>query len=207
MKRAHGRKQGQHAIVLAYGSNLCPDQMLTRCPSAVALEATHLIDHALQFRTVADVAIRRGSTVPVVAWRVTTTDLLVLDRFEGVRSESPESRYGAYRREYVEWGDLPCFLYVKNGGWLASPTTYYAGVVRRGYRHFGLDERVLDAAIEQAELADARARIERAEALRSHRAQLPPARQPRHERPAPSRPLDFETWTPDGWRKPEEVTL
>ena len=75
----------------AYGSNLDPVQMRSRCPSSVFVAIARLTDHALAFTRfaprrgcgVADVVARRGSTVWGVVYDLSDADGRRLDAFEG----------------------------------------------------------------------------------------------------------------------------
>jgi gamma-glutamylcyclotransferase (GGCT)/AIG2-like uncharacterized protein YtfP len=57
--------------------------MSYRCPSAIALGAARLLDHAFRFSGPADVVIEPGCYVDGVLWDITPDCLQALDRLEG----------------------------------------------------------------------------------------------------------------------------
>jgi len=85
----------------AYGSNMDPDQMVARCPSALLLGPALLRDWDIAFRYpstsfpgggAADIVPSPGLEVWGILWRVSQEDLLSLDQYE----DAPE---GYYRQE------------------------------------------------------------------------------------------------------------
>ena len=85
------RTDAQALYYFAFGSNMDPQQMATRCPGAPSLGPAYLKDHALSFRGpsqkrgggVLSVDPEIGATVSGVLYRVQSDHLEALDRFEG----------------------------------------------------------------------------------------------------------------------------
>ena len=74
--------------VLAYGSNLCLERMKRRCPSSRVVGTADIPGYRLLFKkslTGAYATIEQDAnwTVPVVVYRISASDELRLDRFEG----------------------------------------------------------------------------------------------------------------------------
>ena len=78
-------------LYFAYGSNLHRADMLARCPAALPLGRARLPDHALVFRSWADVAPAPGRAVVGGLWRITPACAAALDAYEDVAG-------GLYRR-------------------------------------------------------------------------------------------------------------
>ena len=132
-------------LYLAYGSNLNLGQMARRCPGARPVESLIIEGYRLAFRGVADVAEDAAASVPCGVWELTRPDVAALDRYEGVSG-------GLYRREWlnVEGLDSPCLIYQMNRAGLSPPAAHYLGIIREGYRDFGLPEEYLDRAVREA---------------------------------------------------------
>ncbi len=77
-------------IYFAFGSNMCPAQMVRRCPSAVRIGAGVLPDHTLRFPRrgavwsggIADAAPEKGQEVHGVIYELSPEDMELLDGFE-----------------------------------------------------------------------------------------------------------------------------
>lgn len=84
-------------LYFAYGSNLNPTQMGSRCPGATAFGIGVMADWDFRIghRGVATITPRLGGHVWGGLWKVTPDHLEALDEFEGVGS-------GLYEREIVE---------------------------------------------------------------------------------------------------------
>jgi len=80
----------------AFGSNMNPEQMLKRCPNAIEIGAAVLRDHKIGFTRnsktwscgTADILVSPGDEVWGVLYSVTESDLVVLDRYEGVNNNA-----------------------------------------------------------------------------------------------------------------------
>lgn len=121
-----------HHTYFAYGSNLCAEQMVRRCPGARDPRPAVLADHAwlINERGVATIEPLTGATVHGVLWRITDADLAVLDRAEGV-----PDRYSRQELE-VRTADGP------TAAWVYIDHRVGAGAPRPGYL-----ERVIGGAI------------------------------------------------------------
>ena len=136
-KHIEGRKQDDHTLYLAYGSNLNIAQMATRCPAAQPLGRFTLPGWQLMFRPVADIVRgRKNQKVECGLWLVTPECVEALDYYEGHR---PDGR-GAYRREYLATipGMDDALTYVMNRSNERPPTPRYASTILEGYRDFGI---------------------------------------------------------------------
>ena len=80
-------------LYFAYGRNMHPEIMATRCPAAAFVGAAVLRDHRLLInnRGVSTVVPEEGSEVHGVLWRLTPVCEATLDEIEGVAR-------GSYRR-------------------------------------------------------------------------------------------------------------
>jgi hypothetical protein len=119
--------RGEHYF--AYGSNMCRDQMMTRCPTAISEEPAVLMDHRLVFNRrgsyrpggVAGVEQCPGERVYGLIWRVSEDEFENLDK-----AEDPE----AYRRERITVHTLTgktvdCHVYRSMSGEAFEPDIAY----------------------------------------------------------------------------------
>lgn len=113
---------------LAYGSNLCAQQMAQRCPQAEAGEVITLSGwrFAINRRGVATLLQEDGAEAVGLVWHLTEACERHLDRYEGVRSN-------AYRKEVIDAGGEPALVYL-------------ASEERPGQPRPGYLEGILDAA-------------------------------------------------------------
>lgn len=134
----------------AYGSNLCIEQMKRRCPAAIKLEKLVVDDGELIFRGVADVRVKKGSSVQGGLWRITKECEAELDFFEGVNSETRTylKRYMLVERRGRKEDVL--FYQMRTHRGIMPPTERYYATIRRGYKDFGLDVSALHAAVDAA---------------------------------------------------------
>ncbi|MGG5807713.1 gamma-glutamylcyclotransferase [Falsiroseomonas sp. CW058] len=105
---------------LAYGSNLCAEQMARRCPAAVPLGAAELPGwrFAINCRGVATLVEEPAARASGLLWDLSPACEDALDEAEGVK-------HGTYRRAEVEVGGAPALVY------LAAETR--PGMPRPGY--------------------------------------------------------------------------
>jgi gamma-glutamylcyclotransferase len=126
----------------AYGSNLWHDQMRRRCPDAEVAGHVVLEGWRLVLRKFATIERAPRAACPVGLWRVTAKDLASLDRYEGpftyarTRITLPG---GAVAVTYKEIRLRP-----------GPPAAEYVQRLRSGYRDFGFDMAVLEAAIAES---------------------------------------------------------
>lgn len=139
-------------LYIAYGSNLNLPQMAFRCPTAKVVSASEIKDYELLFRggrksSVATVEPLKGSSVPVLLWKLKERDLQSLDRYEGFPS--------FYRKEILEvelrGKTVPAMVYIMNEGHpFGSPSDYYLNTILEGYQSAGFDTEFLEQAVEKS---------------------------------------------------------
>lgn len=82
-KPQKGRKMKRLCPYFAYGSNLLPNRMFRRCPTAIACCPAVLNNYRLTERLYADVDYCPGSQVYGYLYFLRPADLAALDRYEG----------------------------------------------------------------------------------------------------------------------------
>jgi hypothetical protein len=131
----------------AYGSNLDPSRMRQRCPSARKVGPLTFNNAALVFRAVADVEMRKGSTVQGGLWEISAADERTLDRFEGV-AQGLYSRWHVQQK--VDGVERDILFYKMNEEGVMPPSMSYIDTIMRGYQAFGLDLKPLDEALSES---------------------------------------------------------
>lgn len=135
---------------IAYGSNLNVSQMAFRCPDAKLIGKTVMKDWRLLFKgskTGSYLTIEReaGSTVPVGVWEVSERDELMLDRYEGY----PTFYYKKHLVLMRNGEPCDAFVYIMHENRpIGIPSMSYVNTCREGYRNFGMDEAILEEALE-----------------------------------------------------------
>ena len=81
-------------LYFAYGSNMNPQRIASRCPGAVVVGAATLRDYKVTERLYADIDYEEGSEIQGILYLITDKHLNALDRFEGYPS--------VYRRIWVD---------------------------------------------------------------------------------------------------------
>ncbi len=134
---------------IAYGSNLCVDQMLHRCPDAIVIGSATIKDYKLTFRGnsrsgVANIEPSKGDSVQVGIWAVSQADEMHLDIYEGYPHLYTKQFFNIKIRGRV----VEAMAYVMTPGHrIEAPSRYYLGVIHEGYLDFGFDTLpLLDAA-------------------------------------------------------------
>jgi len=144
----------------AYGSNLDPEQMRSRCPDHVVVGLGELRDHRLSFPLtshdwgggVASVAVAHGSSVWGVVYDLKETDLAALDGYE--HFVGPGNQHNLYDRESAsvqlvraDDGSFPrrlrVWVYIARPANPAAPSRRYLEAILRGARHHRLPEEYL----------------------------------------------------------------
>ena len=156
-------------LYFAYGSNLDPDQMRSRCPESRTVGLALLRDHKLTFPLrsehwgggAAGVAHAHGGTVWGVLYELSDSDLASLDGYEGWKG--PGDHHNLYDRELVtveltrpDDGSVP--RRVRATTYLARtlnptpPSRRYLDTLLKGARHHRLPPEYIDwlAAVEVA---------------------------------------------------------
>lgn len=142
----------QETLYIAYGSNLNLPQMSVRCPTARVVGTSEIKDYELLFRgsprsAVATVEPLKGSSVPVLLWKLKERDLQALDHYEGYPS--------FYRKEILpvelKGKTTSAMVYIMNDGHpLGAPSDYYLNTIMEGYRSAGFDTDFLELAVEKS---------------------------------------------------------
>ncbi len=136
----------------AYGSNLDPEQMTLRCPSAAFLHRARLADYELAFTRwstrrrcgVADVVPSPGGRVWGVVYALSEADGRLLDGFEGFVPGRARNGYTRVERTVAIDGDpnrpLAATTYevVDRSPTPFAPDADYLGHLVRGAAHWGL---------------------------------------------------------------------
>lgn len=135
------------ALVFAYGSNLCREQMLARAPSACVVAVASLSGHALRWHKVgrdgsgkcdAYFTGEEADVVHGVVYEVETADKRALDRFEGL-GEHYSEKVVCIRS--AEGKRIDAVVYVALAHRIdahARPWTWYRAHVVTGARQHGL---------------------------------------------------------------------
>ena len=151
-------------LYVAYGSNLNKQQMKGRCPDAKFVGTGVIENYELQFKgslygAHATIAPKEGSSVPVGLWTIQSRDESRLDMYEGYR----KTGYRYYDKEQVRvnlsnGGSVIGMVYIMDQKMdFGQPTPGYYETVKEGYADCGLDQTVLEQALQASmELAQAR---------------------------------------------------
>ena len=130
---------------VAYGSNLNMVQMKRRCPTATVVGVTVLNDYQLLFKVSksgAYLTVEKciGKKVPVVIWRVSHEDELMLDWYEGC----PKYYYKTTKKFNLKGKTIKAFVYIMHEEReLGVPSDYYVETCAEGYNSFGFDIKFL----------------------------------------------------------------
>lgn len=142
-------------LYFAYGSNLDPEQMQRRCPSAVLVARATIGDHRLVFggwsRTwsggVASIEPAKGHQVVGAVYQISRADCRVLDRCEGV----PFAYLRTRRTVSTEGGEkVRAWAYIMARRSPTPPTSRYVTRIAEGYEALGLNPNQLAQAITHA---------------------------------------------------------
>jgi hypothetical protein len=133
----------------AYGSNLNKKQMKIRCPRAKPVGPLYLRNGLLTFRYYADVEQKDGEDYVIAGglWRITRKCEEELDLYEGVANQVYEKRYLLLS---VKGKPEKCLYYRMLGEGIMPPDPNYFETIQEGYKDFGLDEKLLEAALERS---------------------------------------------------------
>jgi hypothetical protein len=142
------------SFYFAYGRNLNPDVMKTRCPESIEIGGFMLNGYRLLFRkhgysSTAYLTIEEdeGSSVPIGIYRISAEDERRLDGYEGV-----PTRYTKEWLDYKISGEtITGLAYIMVNPTKAAPSTEYYESVKGGYEHFGFDISYLDGARAECE--------------------------------------------------------
>lgn len=143
-------------LYFAYGSNMDPVQMATRCPETRTVGISYLTDHALYFPRlstgrncgVASVRPEAGKTTWGVVYELHKNDLSNLDTNEGFKQER-SANHNDYNRVMVEImidekpHDALIYLAVEQET-PPLPSLDYLTHMRTGAQHHGLPDHYLE---------------------------------------------------------------
>lgn len=133
---------------LAYGSNLCLEQMKKRCPKHKVVGMMLLEGYELLFRKYLTVRKNADSVVPVGIFEVDKSEEKILDRYE-------DCPY-IYRKEEFDMsinGEATnVFIYITNENVrpIELPPEDYFKRCLKGYEDFGFDTKYLYEALERS---------------------------------------------------------
>jgi gamma-glutamylcyclotransferase (GGCT)/AIG2-like uncharacterized protein YtfP len=144
-------------LYFAYGSNLDPEQMQSRCPGHVVVGLAALRDHRLAFPLysnpwgggVSSIQLAHGDTVWGMLFDLTEEHLRTLDGFEEFRGAGDQ--HNVYDRDQVtveltrpDDGSFPrrvrAWTYVARPAKPSPPSRRYLDTILRGARHHRLPE-------------------------------------------------------------------
>lgn len=135
----------------AYGSNLCLEQMVRRCPSAEIVGAGTLRDARMLFAYYMGIEQAEGSTVPMAVYKMTAHDVAAMDRHEGIHHRARNLGYERYLVTVeVNGAAVRCFTYVKRDNAIEEPSERYYQTCLRGYSDWNFDSRRLRHARDHA---------------------------------------------------------
>ena len=142
---------------IAYGSNLNMEQMALRCPPAAIRGTAELKGWELLFqgsKTGAYLTIeeRNGGSVPVVIWEVTESDVVALDRYEGLPSLYYKKKLRLQYKDLRTGGRrmVNAFAYIMyETRPIGIPSAFYMRPCLEGYAAFFFDRKVLAAAYDK----------------------------------------------------------
>ncbi|MDO4564698.1 MAG: gamma-glutamylcyclotransferase family protein [Clostridia bacterium] len=136
-------------IYMTYDAALGTERMMQICPTARVVGTVELKDYRLLFRgkhgaAVAAVEPLKGSTVPAMLWELSQADEDALDQSVGFPT--------VYRKEVLtvtlSRKRIKAAAYIMRDGYsLSAPSRYYYGLLLKGYREHGFDEKALATAL------------------------------------------------------------
>lgn len=135
-------------LYFAYGMNTNADGMRWRCPAAVAQGQACLPSWRFRFAGPADIVPDQEHQVFGVLWKITDQCLTSLDDLEGYPY--------FYTRDLVSviWQGQTCpamVYFMQPGHDDLEPSQVYLHTVRDGYRHFAVNQKQIDLALEKVQ--------------------------------------------------------
>lgn len=136
---------------IAYGSNLNLSQMALRCPKSEVFGSACLNDYELLFRGTmgnshATIAPKKGSSVPILVWRVPKADEKRLDIYEGY----PRYYFKQELDVLVDGKAVTAMVYIMNLSRKPGlPSPAYVEAIRQGYEDNGFNQEDLYEAIDR----------------------------------------------------------
>lgn len=144
------------SLYFAYGSNLNPLQMASRCPGHKVVGRASLADYALLFRgygrdwagAVGTVEPLAGAVVHGAVFELTPVHYATLDEFEGYDGPGADSSLYAPVLVTVELEDAgasQCVTYVMRADPEGLPSRAYLSAILDGLRHHALPDTYIAA--------------------------------------------------------------
>ena len=153
---------------IAYGSNLNLEQMKYRCPHSRPIGTAMLKDYELEFRGVATIVPKKGSSVPVLLWEISPQDEEAMNRYEGF----PHLYQQEEHEIDLNGQKVSGMAYVMNGGEISPPSYGYHHTILQGYHENGMDVSYLNHALKNALMAHSQNTIQRNEEVSDFQLQL-----------------------------------
>ena len=130
----------------AYGMNTNLREMARRCPAAISMGASKLLDHKFAFRMHADVEASQGDSVNGVLWDITEDCERALDNLEGYP-------YYYEKKEVVVNANngqnyIAMVYYMVDQGMVHPPSQGYYDCLVEGYTAHGVDVSQIDNALD-----------------------------------------------------------
>jgi hypothetical protein len=122
-----------HRNYLAYGSNLCVDQMARRCPAARAKEVIQVPGWRFCINQLGVATLLRdeSATIYGLIWSLSAACEEALDRYEGVAEK-------VYRKEFIVAGTTPVLVYLANEQRPGCPKSGYLEIILRAAARLGM---------------------------------------------------------------------
>lgn len=128
----------------AYGSNMDPEQMASRCPGATFAGIGKLKDHRfmINLKGVASIVPDPQGNVYGVVWSISIAHKLILDGFEGVEDKK---YYEEIIQVLTNTNELiDALVYVATETLPGLPREGYLEKILRGAEHFGLPPQYIE---------------------------------------------------------------
>ncbi|ASA25631.1 gamma-glutamylcyclotransferase family protein [Paenibacillus donghaensis] len=130
-------------LYAAYGSNMSMRQMTSCCNIAMIVGCGVIENYELEFYSLATITKCPGLNVPIVLWRISESEVINLDYYEGVSK-------GLYRKETLtvtlqDGKRVRAMVYVMNlkSEMLYSPSPVYYCSILEGYKENGIEVKPL----------------------------------------------------------------
>jgi len=127
-------------LYFAYGMNTNRDEMLYRCPSAVALGRAVLPGYRFEFKSFATIVPSPKDSVEGVLWTITKTDELALDMLEGYPKFYDKKTVSV---DHKDQSYIAMTYIMSPREQSYPPTDGYYSMVSEGYQQFGLSQQQL----------------------------------------------------------------
>lgn len=123
-------------LYMAYGSNLDVTQIQDRCPNARYIGKSSLAGYKLVFNRHATIVKSKGSVVPIVVFDLTDEDIVKMDMYEGVHSNTYKKHYLPIIIEDLE---IQALCYIKDIGKRVDPDYPYVKKILSAYKFWNFD--------------------------------------------------------------------